>query len=241
MKQRFVLLASMRTGSNLLNSYLNQYDGLVCHGEAFNPTFVGLEPEYLAQLGMQRSDMKLRDADPLGFLDKIMDVDAKAVGLHMFPGHNRQVLNLLLEDSSVKKLCLRRSHFQAFVSLQIAKKTDVWRVSQRYPTKELPLDVRRMVFDPLEFEKYRNQVEGFWNGVQKVIHRPGQSFMPVWYSHLNNLKTINGIVEFLGLPERKAGLKRELEKQNPEPLKDIVENYNEMVQYAERVGLSHLL
>ncbi len=37
----FVVFAEMRTGSNFLESNINAFDGLVCHGEAFNPMFVG--------------------------------------------------------------------------------------------------------------------------------------------------------------------------------------------------------
>ena len=37
----FVVLAEMRTGSNLLESNLNAIDGIECHGELFNPFFIG--------------------------------------------------------------------------------------------------------------------------------------------------------------------------------------------------------
>jgi len=33
----FVVFAEMRTGSNFLEANLNAFDGLTCHGEAFNP------------------------------------------------------------------------------------------------------------------------------------------------------------------------------------------------------------
>ena len=37
----FVVFAEMRTGSNFLESNLNAIDGVTCHGEAFNPYFLG--------------------------------------------------------------------------------------------------------------------------------------------------------------------------------------------------------
>ena len=175
MSKKFVLLASMRTGSNLLNSYLNQYQGLVCHGEAFNPTFVGLEPEYLSRLGWSRDDVARRDADPLGFLSLINGVAAEAVGLHMFPGHNSAILDMLLHDKNVRKLCLRRSIIQSFVSLQSARKTDVWRTTNRDHTKHLPVEERRIVFVPAEFEKYRLKIDGFWKNVLKVSQTPDRN------------------------------------------------------------------
>lgn len=239
MKIKFVLLASMRTGSNLLNSYLNQYQGVVCHGEAFNPAFVGIEPKYLEKLGLQRGDVKLRDADTHGFLDRLMEVEADAVGLHMFPGHNREILQALLEDPSVKKLCLRRSLFHSFVSLQIARKTDVWRVSAKGQPAELPLDQRRITFRPEEFDEYRQRIDNFWKHVFKVLSATGQDHFPIWYRHLNNVETINGVVEFLALPGRKKRLRMAIERQNPEPLEEIVDNWPEMIQHAKKIGLAH--
>ena len=37
----FVLFAEMRTGSNFLEENLNEYPGIVCYGEVFNPVFIG--------------------------------------------------------------------------------------------------------------------------------------------------------------------------------------------------------
>ncbi|MDX1743482.1 MAG: nodulation protein NodH, partial [Ruegeria sp.] len=57
----FIVLAAMRTGSNLLEFNLNALDGVTCHGEAFNPHFIGrLKSENL--LGVTLED---RDADPM--------------------------------------------------------------------------------------------------------------------------------------------------------------------------------
>ena len=37
----FVILAVMRTGSNLLEELINAADGVSCYGEIFNPAFAG--------------------------------------------------------------------------------------------------------------------------------------------------------------------------------------------------------
>lgn len=239
MTKKFVLLASMRTGSNLLNSYLNQYDGIVCHGEAFNPSFVGLEPKYLSLLGWTRSDVTRRDADPIAFLDLISGVEAGAVGLHMFPGHDSIILDALLQDRSVRKLCLRRSIIHSFVSLQSARKTDVWRTTNRDFNKHMPVEERRIVFVPDEFEKYRQKIDRFWHRVLTSLADTGQDFFPLWYRELGSVATINKAVEFIGLPAGRTQLADKIAKQNTEPLNELVENWAEMVDYAKRVGLSH--
>ena len=37
----FVMFAEMRTGSNFLEANLNALEGVTCHGELFNPHFIG--------------------------------------------------------------------------------------------------------------------------------------------------------------------------------------------------------
>ena len=39
--QSFVILAGMRTGSNLLEANLNALEGVTSYGEVFNPAFIG--------------------------------------------------------------------------------------------------------------------------------------------------------------------------------------------------------
>lgn len=239
MKKRFVLLASMRTGSNLLNSNLNQYAGLICQGEAFNPAFVGLSEEYQKLFGFGRGDVAKRDSDPLGFLEAILAPEAEAIGLHMFPGHNREVLDLLLADRQVAKICLRRSLIHSFVSLQIARKTDVWRVTQQGPARQLTLADKQIVFKPQEFEAYRRSVDRFWTDALAVLGETKQEYFPIWYREISDVAKLNAIAEFLGVAERKNSLSAKLARQNPEPLKEIVQNWDEMVAYARSVRLDH--
>ena len=231
----------MRTGSNLLNSKLNQYPGLVCHGEVFNPAFVGLSPEYLGRFGVEREDTAIRDRDPESFLTQILDLDAEAAGLHMFPGHNQAILKKLLEDPDVKKICLRRSVFHSFVSLLVARKTDVWRVTNN--GKPLPLSVedKQVIFRPDEFEVYRSQIDGFWKLVFRQLAKTQQTHFDIWYRETSDVARLNQLASFLGVASRKNGFVDILAKQNPEPLMEIVQNWQEMADYARSISLEHQL
>ena len=60
----FVVFAAMRTGSNFLEANLNAIPGVACHGEAFNPYFVGY-PHRETLLGF---DQAAREADPAKLL-----------------------------------------------------------------------------------------------------------------------------------------------------------------------------
>ena len=60
----FVLFAEMRTGSNFLEANLNSFAGVTCHGEAFNPHFIGRK-DHAEFLGLTMAD---READPFALL-----------------------------------------------------------------------------------------------------------------------------------------------------------------------------
>ena len=57
----FVVLAGMRTGSNLLEEYLSAMPGVSSHGELFNPHFFG-RPKETSQFGFT---LETRDNDPI--------------------------------------------------------------------------------------------------------------------------------------------------------------------------------
>ena len=63
----FVIFAEMRTGSNFLEANLNAFQGLQCHGEAFNPHFIGY-PNSTDILGVSHAQ---REANPQQLLDAI--------------------------------------------------------------------------------------------------------------------------------------------------------------------------
>ena len=78
----FVVLAEMRTGSNFLESNLNALNGVTCHGEAFNPHFIG-SPKDAPILGVDRA---VRDAAPLDLLE-LLAVHAPAAIQKDSAGH----------------------------------------------------------------------------------------------------------------------------------------------------------
>ena len=53
----FVVFAEMRTGSNFLEANLNAFAGIACHGEAFNPFFMGY-PKSEPILGVDQATLR---------------------------------------------------------------------------------------------------------------------------------------------------------------------------------------
>lgn len=243
MKQ-FVLLASQRTGSNVLNMNINQIPGVLCHNEVFNPSFVGLSNHYLELYGGEERAKEARDADPLGFRDALLRAsDADFVGFHLFPGHMRVVMDDVLANPEIKKICLRRSLFQSYVSLRIAQQTNVWLVRHSRENSEsrrshAPVKID---FDAQDFERYEHELRGFWRHVFKILEDTGQECFSVWYSQVNDVDVLNHCAEFIGSPARLENLKKTLKKQNPSSLADKVTNYPVLEAYASSRGMSSQL
>ena len=90
----FVVFAEMRTGSNFLESNLNAFGGIHCHGEAFNPHFIGY-PNQTEILGVTH---QMRDADPMRLIAKIREHSDGIGGFRFFHDHEPRVLDIVLDD-----------------------------------------------------------------------------------------------------------------------------------------------
>ena len=147
----FVLLAEMRTGSNFLEESLNLFDGLTCHGEAFNPGFVG-HHDRQELFGMDRV---ARDADPLELMRRIFERSEGIGGFRLFHDHAPEVLEAVLTNPRIAKLHLTRNPVDTYVSLKIANTTGQWRLTDErhrlgYLRDPENLDFRMLAGLPME-------------------------------------------------------------------------------------------
>ena len=71
----FMIVAAMRTGSNMLERSLDRFEELSCFGELYNPAFVGF-PIRENELVISVED---RAKDPLALLDLIKSSSAPKI------------------------------------------------------------------------------------------------------------------------------------------------------------------
>ena len=164
---RFIILSAARTGSNVLASYLNSSEQIVCFRELFNWT----AKEYIDfnVAGYDRfsaEDRALRDSDYKRFLqERILcprPKGVRAVGFKMpydhFWGYDG-LLDWLVQDADLRVLHLkRRNQLRMLVSYKIAKTTGVW------------LDDKKVTLA----SKFRPA------NVPGAIRRPRRSFTRLW-------------------------------------------------------------
>lgn len=221
----FILLAEMRTGSNLLEANLNMLDGVSCYGEAFNPAFVSY-PKIDVLFGIDR---EAREKDPHALLAKIRDSDDLA-GFRFFHDHDPRVLDACIDDPRCAKIILTRNPVDSFVSWKIAQATGQWKLTNATHSKSMAI-----TFDPAAFEAHLAAIQAFQMRIHRAMQISGQAAFHINYDDLRDVDVLNGLAQFLGVESRLSNVNKKLKKQNPEPLEQRVKNYTEMTAALARM------
>ncbi len=229
----FVLLAGMRTGSNFLEANLNALPGVTCHGELFNPHFIGTK-DRTAFLGF---DLAARDRDPLALLDRVRKAGPGLTGFRFFHDHDLRVLDRVLPDPRVAKIILTRNPLDSYVSWKIAQETGQWKL-----TNPSALRSARATFDAAEFDTWLRMQQDFRRQVRHGLQLTGQAAFHVDYDDVPDVGVLNGIARFLGVEPTLQAPDPVLKRQNPGPVRQKVTNPAEMeaaLALLDPFGLDH--
>ena len=216
----FVIFSVMRSGSNLLERYLAQYDGLACLGELFNPVFIGRKGQTVL------FDVSCDTArhNPAALLDAIAAAQPDTVnGLRYFPEHVPEAMQVLLDDPRCAKIILSRDPLSAFVSLSIAQFSDIWLIGSE--NDRLPLSV------PVSlgaFEVYKAQCKRYFDQIEAGLAAAGQAAMCIDYTDLGDMTKLNDLAMALGAKAPRKTLDAPIKRQNPASLHAKISNYAEV-------------
>lgn len=216
----FILLAEMRTGSNFLEDTLNTLAGLKCWGESFNPHFVG-HANRSEQAGITLQE---REIDPLRLLTAIRGQTDGLPGFRFFHDHDPRILRHCLADPRCAKVVLTRNPLDSFVSLEIARQTGQWRLSDLKSAK-----TARVTFDADAFSRHLSRLQAFQQVIQRSLQTSGQTASHIGYDDLNDIDVLNGLAAFLGIKARLDQTSTRTKVQNPGSLRDKVVNYDSMI------------
>jgi len=217
----FVILAGMRTGSNLLEESLAQAPGVALHGELFNPHFIG-GPARRTALGLT---LAARDRDPLAALARMKAAAGDALpGFRFFRDHDPRVLMHLLDDPACAKIVLTRNPLEAYVSRKIAAETGQWRLTDARHRK-----AAAVAFDGAEFAAHLDAEQAFRARIRRALQETGQAGFHLSYDELGDAAILTGLLRFLGIAGGIAPAAR-LKKQNPAPVAERVTNPAEMTK-----------
>ncbi|MEL0436943.1 nodulation protein NodH [Phycobacter sp. K97] len=211
----FVVFAEMRTGSNFLEANLNALDGVVCHGEAFNPKFIGY-PNRTEILGVTQDQ---REAEPTELIERIRAQPDVLGGFRYFHDHDPRVFDLVLEDPRCAKIVLTRNPLDSYISKKIARETGQWKLTNVKRRKEAQVD-----FDAVEFARHLSELQEFQVRLLNRLQEGGQTAFYVAYEDLQSVKVMNGLAKWLGVSSRLTALDDSLKRQNPAPTLSKVSN-----------------
>lgn len=212
----FVVIGAMRSGSNLLQEALNRYPGLICYGELFNPHFVG-RADASELWGVSKSE---RDADPFVLLQAMRDhAGGKLPGFRFFEGHDPRILAALLADVECAKILLRRDPLESYLSLKTAQRTGQWMLRDAGNRRRA-----KVRFDSAEFASYQDRQTGFYEDIGARLATEGQAAFAIAFDELLDVPRLNRVARFLGVSRQLSEFAPKLQRQNPEPVDQRVEN-----------------
>lgn len=229
----FVLFAEMRTGSNFLEANLNALADVQCHGEAFNPNFIGY-PKRSELMDMSRDD---RDAAPERLLAAIRAAPGAMNGFRYFHDHDARAFEQVIDDARCAKIVLTRNPLDSYVSWKIAVETGQWKLTDVKRRKEAITH-----FDPAEFSRYLDEIQAFQAKILNRLQVSGQTAFHLTYEDLREIDVLNGLAAWLGSKDRLKKLDQSLKPQNPTALVDRVDNPDEMKKTLaefDRFNLTH--
>ncbi|MCR8724411.1 nodulation protein NodH [Frigidibacter sp. ROC022] len=216
----FVILAGMRTGSNFLEANLNEYPGLMCHGELFNPHFIG----HAKRDSLFGVTLDAREADPMALIRRVREKTDGLAGFRLFHDHDPRVLEAALADPRAAKIVLSRNPLDSFISLKIAGQTGQWRLGDLRHAKSA-----RVAFDRQEFSSYLDRSRAYQDRLVRQLQRSGQTAFFLTYEDVGDVEVMNGLAAWLGVTAARKATSSRTKKQNPETLDEKVTNYPEMI------------
>ena len=219
--KKFVVIATARTGSNLLISLLRNHSDMRIHGERFT------------HLNGKTCRQIYHAVYPKKSLKKV--VGFKIFYFHPQNTKDTEIWKLLQNDTTIKIIHLQRKNLlRAHISSLIAHTTNAWTSRHRTDSnsKKMHVDINKL----FEKDKY----------LKKCIHRintefKNHSILNLTYEALNTDQemTMKKVFDFLNVSHQKV--KCNLKKQNPEKIEDLVSNFSELSHALEGSDLENML
>lgn len=224
----FVILAGMRTGSNLLEATLNAIKRVTCFGEAFNPYMMGW-PEKTELKGITREQ---REAEPLRLLEAIFSAP-NLNGFRYFHDHDPRVFDAIMDDRRCAKIVLTRNPLDSYVSTRLAWATNQWKLNET----ETPIPAA-VAFDPAEFRETLDANTAFLQAVQHRLQTGGQTAFWLNYDDLRDAAVLTGMMHWLGRTDlEEVRPASDQVPQNPREMASKVTNFDEMQAELARLDL----
>ena len=223
---RFVVLATPRSGSNWLCTLLDSHPQVLCHHELFNPDGVHLAWS-LRNTDFTLGTLELQRQDPLRLLALAWQssLGYQSVGFKLNVGQSEAVFSTVLGDPQVRKVVVtRRNRVRAYVSEKIAEASGQW---ESYPDSAPPRKVARVHVDPDSLKQHARRNADYLASLDQRLKATGAQPFRVFYEDISLGQTQCDLLRFLQV-EPEVKLQGSTRRMNPQPLAALVENFDEL-------------
>ena len=233
--RRFVILATLRTGSNYLCGLLNSHPDIRCYTAPLSSRFdvrhnvPGMDERF--------ADLEFRRAHAFDYIAAIESAtpDAPVMGFKLMLVQDRRLrlLRRLAVERSYNVPLLSRDNFLAkYASAQLARKT-----GQGVALQGQAVARDTVHFDGASFLDYAGGVEKRYRKARRVLRQLDRPFLKLEYCRLGDEVEHRRITDFLGLPY--APLSSRHKKRNPSRIVERFDNPAEVQSFLERHDLLH--
>ncbi len=166
--------------------------------------------------------------NPAAFVQRVWDTSLhyRYVGFKLGWRQPEAAFESIYADPQVKVILLsRRNRLKMYVSEQVALAEGRW-THYHVPTAQLPSI--KVEIDVEHFFEYTNTIDEFFQGVIQRLQGRGRGYKTLFYEDLFSVETEAEILDFLGLQQLSQPLQAASVKRNPNNLRQIVTNFEQL-------------
>lgn len=223
--KKFIIIGRSRTGSGLLVDLLNSHPAINAYGEIF----IMLNGRTCKEIWRKTFCRKSRSIKYVGF---------KLFYYHPIDSSDKTVWDYIKADPNIKIIHLKRINMlRTIVSKKIADKTKVWKQKTNEngilkKDKLVELSFNECIDEFNQMRKWERDAE---------IALEKNDIIQINYEDLveNKENTMKRIFEFLNIPY--YAVDSNFQKQNDEPLKDLIVNYDELCHLLNKTEWSYMI
>jgi len=211
---KFIIVSHARSGSNLLLNSLNSHPNLTAEHEIF---------------AAHNRNIGENFQPTLDNLYKERSTNIYAVGCKIFYYHlNDDEWQQMSEIPNLKVIHLKRKNrLSMIVSMKVAFKTSQWGITKE--SERIDADKKQVYLD---YDFLNNSFENIkaWEENTEELFQQSQ-ITNIFYEDLTSQygETMNGLFDFLEVDRIPAEeITSKHKKQNPEPLSQLIQNFNEL-------------
>jgi len=245
--KKYLILATQRTGTNLLADLLKSHSNIVSYYEIF-----WKENKQLGKGFKPFNDYKIYNLSvkfPVEFLKQYIFRNyseiIEAVGFKlMYNQLSQYKINEIINmhDNSINIVHLkRRNKLRTLVSLRLTEKNNIWsqfqqeqplfvpEIRKNISKNTKPYSIKTVKLSIKECERFFKLITKKEKIFDKMISK--NPVLPLYYEDLkvNIEPEVNKLISFLNISKEK--LTTHTVKQNPQPLSKSIENYYELSEY----------